>query len=150
MRGVVSPGNRQGPDPGPLYMGVFFWTSLQINPPIQGEHLSRFDEFKEELINSPLPLNEKLDFHMRLIMGKNFSPVWRDVADNLLLAARIGKALDTPLALPPVDSQKFLKTDKPTLGYLIEVFKLDIYLTDAPLNRAVSVSGGRAQVEEGL
>lgn len=83
---------------------------------------------------------------MRLIMGKHFSPVWRDVADILLLAARIGKPLDTPLALPPADTQEFLKTDKPTLGYLIEFFKLDIYLADATLNRAETAPGGRAQV----
>lgn len=112
--------------------------------------MSRFDELKEDLINSPLPLYEKIDFHMRLIMGKHFSPVWRDVADNLLLAVRIGKPLDTPLPLPPAETQEFLKTDSPTIGYLINFFKLNIYLSDATLNRAVQAPGGRAQVEDGM
>lgn len=112
--------------------------------------MSHFDEIKEDLINSPLPLNEKLDFHMHLIMGKHFSPVWRDVADILLLAARIGKPLDTPLALPPAETQEFLKTDSPTIGYLINFFRLDIYLADGTLNGATRALGGRAQVEHGI
>ena len=112
--------------------------------------MSRFDEIKEDLINSPLPLIEKLDFHMRLIMGKHFSPVWRDVADILLLAVRFGKPLDTPLALPPAETQEFLKTDCPTIGYLINFFKLDIYLADATLNGAMRAPGGRAEVEDGM
>ena len=109
----------------------------------------RFDDLVEDLVNSPLPLEEKLDYHMRLVMGKHFSPTWLEIAKNLMIIARRGEPMSMPLPMPKTACDNLFHNQNPDLGFVLRFFKLDIYLSPITMARGASVtSGGVAQVED--
>ena len=111
--------------------------------------MHRFDDLVEDLVNSPLPLEEKLDYHMRLVMGKHFSPTWLEIATGLMTLARRGESMDFQIPFPKHACENLFHNPNPDLGFVLRFFKLDIYLSPITMARGASVkAGGVAQVED--